>query len=50
MTCRRFARHGTERRRDYELQLTPIALFQAGAVRTVPIVEESNIGLERIGP
>lgn len=27
-----------------------IALFQGGAVRTAPIVEESNIGLERIGP
>ena len=27
-----------------------IALLQGGAVRTVPIVEESDIGLERIGP
>jgi hypothetical protein len=50
MTYRRFARHGTEPRRDHELQLAPIALFQGGTVRTVPIVEECSISLERIGP
>ena len=33
-----------------EVEQGRIALFQGGAVRTVPIVEESDIGLERIGP
>jgi len=45
-----FARHGTEGRRDYELQFAPIALFQGEAALVVPTREESNTGLERIEP
>ena len=33
-----------------EVEQARTVLFQGGAVRTVPIVEESDIGLERIGP